>query len=344
MRIPFLLLIFVAVSLSFLALASGDEETITVTFTDALLVLDSGDILRGDITRQGERFEVAVAGGGRIWIAVQRVIVVVRTLEDAYDYLAARNDPGDPDDHIWMARWCCRQGLFNRARSEVEAARQIDPAHRDLASLLRRIDTALRPQSAPVAVAVATNRSPTPHEEVVEQRDTSLDFSPEVIRMFTRTVQPILLNGCATNACHGSSGPSQWRLHVPLDGFTTTQRLTRQNMEAIRSIIDEARPEASRLITAPSGPHGGLDAAVFSDRNQHQRESLLQWVRLVARQTRPPAVDDQAFDLAEVRPLDRSVDPPAPPDNSIPSSPEPAHLPRDPFDPEIFNGGRDRTD
>lgn len=343
MRFLIFLLTIVAVSMSSLALARGEEET-TVTFTDALLVLNSGDVLRGDVTRQGERFEVAMAGGGRVWIAKERVIVVVRTLEDAYAYLAARNDSRDSDGHIWMARWCCRQELYTQAQWELESARTIDPDHHALAGLQRRVDTALHPEPTPVITEEATVSSPPPREEEVGQEEASRDLSPEALRMFTRTVQPILLNGCATNACHGPRGPSEWRLRVPLDGTTPTQRLTRHNLEAVLAILDEAHPEASRLITAPSAPHGGLDAAVFSDREQNQRESLLEWVWLVAEKTPPPTVDAQASELADVPLLEGPVEPPSLPDNSNLPPPESADLPRDPFDPALFNSGRDRTD
>ena len=77
---------------------------------------------------------------------------------------------------------------------------------------------------------------------------------------------------------------SEFRLVRPSWGKTLTRRFTQRNLHASLMQIDRESPESSPLLTAPSGPHGNLASALFSDREKQQLELLANWVQQVVHQ------------------------------------------------------------
>lgn len=75
---------------------------------------------------------------------------------------------------------------------------------------------------------------------------------PEVVADFTRRVQPLLLNRCATGGCHGDPGAGGLRfVHRDFTG-RITREITLGNIEAILAACSETRSAAGLIATTTS--------------------------------------------------------------------------------------------
>ena len=208
---------------------------------------------------------------------------------------------------------------------------------------------------------------------------------------FTNNVQPLLLNYCARAGCHASQAAGGFKLErIPPNRYAG-RKPTQRNLRSVLASIDRAKPDESKLLSAPIRPHGGGSLAIFTDREQSQYRQLVQWVYQVAGARQParqPTLEERSAPLLERGPrevmpaADTSVEAkptatrsaptangelPAEPTESKtapdaapqlapqpisakplmpPGSPQanPAgFVPKDPFDPEIFNRRFRRT-
>ena len=105
---------------------------------------------------------------------------------------------------------------------------------------------------------------------------------PGTIEMFTNTIQPLLLNTCASGGCHGAQSESHLRLLRTQLGKTSSRRFTQCNLHAIVELIDRADPPASPILTIPVAPHGNAKAPIFTNKDVVQYRQLVNWVMRVA--------------------------------------------------------------
>jgi hypothetical protein len=174
---------------------------------------------------------------------------------------------------------------------------------------------AASPKSEPMAPPPPSTRRDTTLDELI---DTLPDGA---VSAFTKSIQPILVNGCAAAACHGVSSKSDWRL-LRIDTRQAASRYaTLRNLEATLKLIDGEQPERSPLLTVPKAPHATAKEAVFNTRNLAQVEQLEAWVNRVSGRPSGQARIDKAGSTA-------------PPDGGKTSVESP---PADPFNPDEFN-------
>ena len=93
----------------------------------------------GKITRAADWY-VVTHGGGQMQIAQKRVMLVCRTLEEAYEFRRHQIDGEKVADHLRLAEWCIRYELRAEAGRELAEARRIDPDQPRLALLERRLE------------------------------------------------------------------------------------------------------------------------------------------------------------------------------------------------------------
>jgi hypothetical protein len=185
------------------------------------------------------------------------------------------------------------------------------------------------------------------------------------VEKFGAIVQPILLNRCGANQCHGPNAKSEFRLLRPPAGQIVTRRFTQRNLYAAVKFLDPTNPEFSPLVMMPQQRHGSALSAMFDKHSANQLAELVAWAKLTTASpsTTPlmvpatiaplqttlsqPAAGEPATltpspqtavppntSAVGVRLMRPMLDQPSAPTNS--SSPrQPA--PRDRFDPEIFN-------
>lgn len=332
---------------------------------EGLLLLRSGGVLRGQITRAGDHYYVAFPDA-EIRVKAADVELHCRDLDEAYQLKSSVLKPGQADQRLQLAQWCLRQGLLGYAARELMHARAEDPRNPRLELVERRLRTAANPSNFELT---------SPTEPALRASGEQLDqwasgLPPGAVATFTNVVQPLLLNGCATGGCHGPAAENQLRMERTAGGRPLTRSITHRNLQAVLACIDEKDAAASALLTKPLAPHGGASRAIFAAHDLEQYQQLVAWVQAISRQ--PPvqaaSVDRTAGPLLQALHATRmpqqahpvstesaqpEVDPAAAtaPLDAEPTNPqveEPARLIQrgvppakplvtDPFDPAIFN-------
>jgi hypothetical protein len=107
--------------------------------------------------------------------------------------------------------------------------------------------------------------------------------------MFTRKVQPVLVNSCSMSGCHQTGGKLSFQLDRALLRGEANRRTTMHNLEATLALIDRAHPDQSPLLTVPRKSHGGTTGPVFGPRQQQAFKHLVDWVAVVVPPPEAPA-------------------------------------------------------
>jgi len=305
----------------------------------AVVILRNGNFLRGHVTNLGDRYLVKLPSGADVQVSTKRVDFVSRTLDDAYRRIRDAKPP-TIRNRLALAQWCIRVKLYARAADQLLALRNADPRSRQLHQLEQRL-AALVQDSVRASHASASGKSRTP---TTSQRSTKRKVSPlppGAVQQFTSTIQPILLNRCSANACHGSTTSSRFRLIRPAKGYLLKRRATQRNLRAALRWIDRENPASSPLLNVPNAPHGTAKTAVFESRfGAEQRNRLSQWIRSlsvpVKKTAAPAAIKKEKTTLSQPMEVD-----PEPEDLGSgefqTDRKSKAYRAKDPFDPELFN-------
>src|SRR5258707_10154119 len=102
-----------------------------------ILLLDDGGVLTGQITPAADWYMVT-RGVGQMQIARKRVMLVCRTLAEAYEFRRKQMNGEKVADHLRLAEWCIRYELRAEAGRELAEERRLDPDQPRLAGLGRR--------------------------------------------------------------------------------------------------------------------------------------------------------------------------------------------------------------
>jgi hypothetical protein len=241
-----------------------------------VLVLRNGHILEGQITQAGDYFIVTLGESGEVRMKAADVEACCGSLDEAYDFKARHLSGRGVTPHLELAEWCLRHNLHARCAEQLVAAMRIEPEHPRLMQLERRLSLAARTpepaaiESAPPAAALNT-----------EQLDKAIGRLPAgSMEKFAAVVQPILLNRCGANSCHGPNAVSDFRLLRPPAGQVASRRFTQRNLYAALTHVDPTHPESSPLLTLPQRRHGTALTAVFDKHTQSQLAELMAWVKL----------------------------------------------------------------
>jgi len=281
-------------------------------------LLRNGHSIEGDITRDDGVVTIDFSGG-QVRVRDAEVEHVCGSLLEGYQWKRSLIQVGNVHHHLELAQWALRNGLPGPAAVELADATAADPKHPMIAHLQRRLKMALEPPPTGRADAAA-------HGPTNEELDRMVRGLPQgTVEMFTQHVQPVLMNHCATSGCHGPQSGSEMQLLRTTSGRQAGRRLTQRNLYAVLQFVDRENPMQSRLLTAPNGPHGTAEYAIFSERQAAQYKHLIDWVARLGREplaNRPTPRTPRASTPADA------------PDAVVPAS---FDQPADPFDPEAFN-------
>ncbi len=306
---------------------------------DGVLLMKHGTTLSGFITPAGDRYIVLLGESGEARVPVADVAVVVRNLQEAYQYKRGQLDDR-LSSRIELAQWCLQQDLLARAADQLLASERLFGSQPQLESLHRRL----------IAMANQKPPSTSPVEEKAKVANVSFDeelhtFPSNSVDFFTSTVQPLLLNRCASGGCHNMRGTSDFILFRPFAGQSATQRLTERNLNVTLAYVDRTDPLKSLLLSKASAAHGGATTAAIELREQKQLDVVAAWVRSLAKRrpvsnpntinpanellyqparSRPSHTDESARARSTSRPEKPSVAPEEKREG-------------DPFDPAVFN-------
>lgn len=343
----------------------GDESAAPAS--EGVLVLRSGGVLAGRISRKGERY-VVVGSNSELSVPVNNVVMVCQSLTEAYQQ--KREQLGHPtaDEHLELAEWCLRHGLTSEAEIELAAVRKRDPQHPKLPLLERRLAVVGRSKQVSkgqgagsreqgersgeeltnVVTKPAESDAAKPPQEEMQRQHTADDLLDGALERFTRKVQPLLVNNCTTSGCHQIGGEQQFQLDRALLHGQANRRSTQFNLAATLALVDRDTPQLSPLLTIPRQAHGGIEQPLVGPREEQQFEQLVDWVALVT-QSAPPKKESLAEGKGPAASAYKGPSGvvPASVEKPIPRiAPKPRvqygasgrrRGPRDPFDPEIFN-------
>ncbi|HTU25465.1 MAG TPA: hypothetical protein VMF30_08715 [Pirellulales bacterium] len=250
-----------------------------------VLLLRNGEVIEGDITFAGDRYDVAVASG-QMHIRRSEVQFVGDSILECYERRKAGISVDKVQDHLELAEWCLRHHLYQQAALALADAVATDSSHPRIGLLERRLKLELDQQASGGPHAKEGEPEPVSSRDL----DRMVQGLPGgSVEAFTATIQPMLLNHCSTAGCHGPQGTASLRLLRIPNGKVPSRRVTQRNLYAVLSAVDQANPAQSPLLLAPMRPHGQAKSAVFTSREALQYQQLVHWVYTISSQQAPAA-------------------------------------------------------
>lgn len=247
--------------------------------TDYLL-LKNGAVLSGRIIRDGDTYVVRSSQGtGESRYPAALAVKLCASASEVYAILKKHAVPDEATEHCRLAKFCIAHNLFKEADAEIAAALQCD--RRSAEAVLLRTQL-INKQKQPVDKQEPV---PTLPVQAILPQAASLDdwpmaLQPEMFQDFSRRVQPLLLVGCGTGACHGvPDGKRSFVLKKGLQGVQPSVIMSRTNLERTLSLVDANKPETSELLKRALQPHGQHKIWPVS---QEQHAALRQWVHAIA--------------------------------------------------------------
>ncbi len=328
----------------------------------------SGALIEGEVQREPEAVLVR-QGSDSIRLRAAEVVHIAESPLAIYEYLRQRSaaDGWDATQHVRLAQWAMSNDLLPQAALELLEARQLDPRERRLELLERRLDELMRLEAQPIETAPAQPPPPAVAEEPAhaEAEQEPLPRMPDdSLGYFTREIQPLLLNGCAS--CHRGEAGDKFPLDPSWRHGYGTAKTTEHNLRTALLAIDLGSPADSPLLSAARGPHAGVKPFAGA-RHDELVQRLTDWAasigRLNAVSLPPPPTSpqyaatnqseraladsprvDQGIELASYEEIGQQANEEvaAPYGGAAPSPPQRGVRltrvePRDEFDPAIFN-------
>jgi hypothetical protein len=261
--------------------ADGPSPAVVGDGEQGVVLLQDGGVLEGQVTRAADWYLVT-RGGGQMQVAASRVLFVGRTLHEAYEHRARQTSLPTGETHLALAEWCLRYGLVDEAQIELEKAKSIGARSGRRQLVEKAIVAAKARQGAKSAVTPAAYTQAGAGEQVEPPRGISRELPDGALELFTRKVQPILVNNCTASRCHQPGGEQSFQLNRAVLRGEGNRQTTMKNLYATLALVDRAQPEASRLLTLPRQTHGGMNGPIFGVRQQQAFQHLADWVALVA--------------------------------------------------------------
>ena len=267
--------------------------------SQGMVILRNGEVIEGKISRD-EGIYIVNLPNGRIRIKQANVELVCKSLEEGYRRKRAIIQVGNVHDHLDLAEWCLRHNLLGPATIELADATVADPKNPMIAALRHRLKMAMEPPP-PAELHSKTLFTPGPSNDDLDRMVRGMPRGS--VETFTQSVQPLLLNNCATSGCHGPQSENGLRLWHIAAGRPSSRRTTQRNLCSALQFIDRENPSASRLLTAATKPHGTLQHPIFSEHHTLQYQRLLDWANQIAR----PEPPDQPESVAQWSARDERV-------------------------------------
>lgn len=344
------------IAFAVLASASAARGQTSLAPEVGVLALRNGYVIQGQVTRAGDYYVVTNGEGSELRLKNDDVESFCATLAETYDLKKRHLSGITARPHLELARWCLRHELYDPCREQLDSAEQCEPGNREAAELSRRLTLALE---VPLVVQPPAIQPQTSLASV----ETTLAGLPKgSIEKFGAIVQPILLNRCGANQCHGPNSKADFRLLRPPPGQIVSRRFTQRNLYATLQYVDRAAPDASPLLIQPQQRHGNSLAPVFDKHSANQLAELVAWTRATVAPastaaSRPATIGSQPATLSQPAVNEPAAERPAagaateghptspvnapPPGSPSAGSPTgsqpPRFAPRDRYDPAIFN-------
>jgi hypothetical protein len=266
-----------------LAVEVGSDTSVSASapHEEGVLVLRDGGVLRGRVTREGDRY-VVIGAQSRLEVASSNVALASDSLAEAYEQQQRQLPRDTPEAHLGLAEWCLRYNLLSQAGRELADARRLDVRSSKLDLLKRRLDVATQtatPRKTVDDEAADTNQQSTAESARLEALATQLPAG--AMERFTRKVQPLLVNSCTTAGCHQAASKQVFQLDRAVLHGLSNRRTTLSNLAATLALLNRSAPQLSPLLTIPRAEHAGMKQPIMGSRQDQQFRQLEEWVALV---------------------------------------------------------------
>jgi hypothetical protein len=316
-----------------------------------VLVLRNGYVLHGAVTRAGDYYIVSQGEGIELQLKNDQVELFCGSMDEAYEFKVRHLSGTSAKSHLELARWCLRHSMYDKSSEQIAAALRLEPDHRDAKELETQLKLIVESPPEPTPAKAA----PTVAAEELER--ALRDLPRGSVEKFGTSVQPILLNRCGLNKCHGPNTDSQFRLLRPPPGQIVSRRYTQRNLYATLRYLDASNPESSPLVALPQQRHGSSLSAVFDKHSVNQLAELIAWAKMTTgssahvASSAPATIVPTETTLSQPAAASASAPTPAAVDSAVrvmrrPLDQSPTAAagaanrqapPRDRFDPEVFN-------
>jgi len=260
---------------------------------ESVLLLRNGEMIQGRVTLSDDRYRVLVSGG-QIYVKVADVQYHCRDIQEAYVRKRAILRVDNALDHLELSQWCIKAGLWEAAAQELTDAAALEPAHPLIPVLDRRLKVAA---AAPIGSEPANKPAPVgPSPQELDRMVRGMP--PKTVETFAQVIQPMLVNHCATAACHGPSAGNGFHLLRPPAGSPPSRLVTQRNLHAVLQWLNQDKPEASPLLASTTRPHGTAQVPIFTDHQVAQYRQLRDWCLRVAQ------ADEDVIQASYNEPLD----------------------------------------
>src|SRR5262245_23411632 len=189
-----------------------------------ILVLRNGRVLEGDVTRAGDYYFLSKGEGSELKLNAGEVELFCGSMLEAYDFKARHVSGVTAKPSLELAKWCLRHGMHVQCSEQLTAATQLEPNNPQVKELETWLALALQAPPPPSPERV------TPGVAAEELEQTLRGLPKGSVEKFGAIVQPILLNRCAANQCHGPNAKNEFRLLRPPPGQIVSRRFTQRNL------------------------------------------------------------------------------------------------------------------
>lgn len=329
-----------------------------------VLVLRNGNVLAGAIGRHGDEYQIR-QGNATLRVPTEQVERFAASLGEVYEARRAAIAGATPEAHLALADWCLRVKLFDEAARELLDVRTLDAGHPALRGAELRLQQLLAGQQASHESATLPKEM-LPGEPALEPTAPPMAVSSDVQVQFVRNIQPLLINNCTSGGCHHADSDRPFRLDRWALRGNGDAELVRRNLAAVLGQLYASDPSASPLVQFGRKPHGQAAGGRPTVLTAHQATLLIAWLNEAAgvKPAEPPAEPrwiepgatatasrpfspdvyptDEILNGMSLEELQLAAQATAEEDAAAESSEssEKRFVPRDAFDPEIFNRRR----
>ena len=267
------------------------------------VLLRNGGVFHGSLQKERNTILV-VRKNGNLRLKSSSVRFVGDSLETLYRLQSQTLLSEDFEGHATLANWCLRQGLLESAEKELLEVLVRQPNHPMAGRLMRHLKVVRETEklqsvkqrvhrrfseteTSPVSVT-----NPPQRRQFGTTKMVTL-LPPGALRVFTRTIQPLLATSCATTGCHRQKDAGDFQLFRTHHQSQISRTQTMHNLREVLQRIDVSAPGKSRVLTYALDPHGKRRGVPFRPLTRKQYQKLVDWIFLVT------AIDQQKHNRAQ---------------------------------------------
>ena len=300
-----------------------------------ILLLNNGEVIKGNVLWMDKQVQIRLDDTATITLPADRVSYVGESIEDLYLFQTRMINAWSYSDHLKIARWCARQGMFGQAMPHYTYLKSEIPERAEF----KKFDAEFRNQmladvtmkQALVAAGVRssgdditgakTNATLTSYHNAQNHSDANstnafasgnrvappaamMRLSVEDQQTFLHDIQPVLVTSCARSGCHGTLSNNSFGLRDT--ARFDSNKAYRENLETFSNYIVQhgldksASANEHPLLQKSVLAHGNRSSSpldVTNPRHQRYLEALRSWIAK-SQQTseQPPAASINPID------------------------------------------------